>query len=169
MENMSQLGGNAMGYASGVMVGQNLGAGRPDRARESVQWGLVYIIGLQAMLGATLALFAPWVVRIFTSEPEVVTLGSVWLRFQVIAALFMCMSIVFQQSFNTAGDTLKPLLVTTFAVWAIEIPLAWLLVTQTSAGPLGVAGAAVVSMITRLALYVPLFLRSGWLKVRVLG
>ena len=169
MEMLSNLGTMGMGQASGIMVGQNLGAGRPDRARTAVGWALIYVVMFQIVLGTTIFAFPTFAVNIFTHEAGVVDLTSTWLRLQVFAAFFMALSNVFQQSYNTAGDTLVPLIVVFVGVWAVEIPLAWFLVHHTSIGVLGIGVAAIAAMGTRLLGYVPYFFYGRWLRIKVLA
>ncbi len=74
---------------------------------------------------------------------------------------------VFQQAYNTAGDTLAPMIVTLIAVWAIEIPLAWYL-THTSVGVLGVGFAGIAGMAFRVVCYVPYYFTGRWLRIKVI-
>jgi putative MATE family efflux protein len=169
MENVSQLGSNGMGYASGVMVGQNLGAKQPERAKEAIRWGVAYIMLIQAIVGTLLVIFAPQAIGFFTGEPEVVELGSAWLRLQVAAYTLLAVSTVFQQSYNTAGDTLAPLVVMFTCMWAVEIPLAWFIVHNTGIGPVGMAIASAIGMAARIALYVPYYYWGRWLRINVIN
>lgn len=168
MEMFANFGAMGLGQASGIMAGQNLGAHQPNRARQAVLWGLIYVLIVSVAVGIILVLFPSNFVRLFTSQPDVVALGSVWLRIQVLAALFMGTGMVFQQSFNIAGDTLAPMVVTLLALWGMELPMAWLLSSGTSLGPLGIGYASVIGMAARLLGYIPYFFWGRWLRVRVI-
>jgi putative MATE family efflux protein len=168
VENIAQLGSNGFGHSSGVMVGQNLGARQPDRARQSVRWGIVYVLVMQAVMGTVMAVFAPQVIRPFASDPEVVALGVVWLRLLVGMWMLLAVATVFQQSYNTAGDTWTPLVVTVGAAWLVEIPLSWFLLNHTGVGPTGLAFAATIGMAVRLACYVPYYFWGRWLRIQVI-
>ncbi len=163
--NFSAMG---LGQASGIMVGQNLGAGHPARARSAVRWALLYVTALGLFVVTLVMIFSHEIATFFTQQPDVVELTSVWLRIQAIAGLFMGASMVFQQSFNTAGDTLAPLAVTLLAVWGVELPVAWALSFPMNVGPLGIGYAAIVGMMVRLLCYFPYFLRGRWMRVRVI-
>ncbi|MBF8267019.1 MAG: hypothetical protein HW388_527 [Dehalococcoidia bacterium] len=168
MEMFSNFGSMGVGQAAGIMVGQNLGVQRADRARQSVGWALVYVSMLKAVITLLVMTFPAAIVMLFTREGEVVELASVWLRIQMIASIFMGLSMVFQQSYNTAGDTLAPMVVTMVAVFGIELPLAWVLSHTLGIGPLGVGYASIAGMGARLMCYVPYFFWGRWLKVKVI-
>lgn len=168
MEMFSNFGSMGLGQAAGILVGQNLGAGDPHRAKASIGWALVYVGIMKSVIGTLIFLFPVALVTIFTPQEDVVQLTSIWLRIQVLAAVFMGMSMVFQQSFNTAGDTVAPLVVTLVGVWGVELPLAWLLSHGAGVGPLGVGYAAIAGMAARLVCYVPYFYWGRWLRVKVI-
>jgi putative MATE family efflux protein len=166
-EMFANFGSMGIGQSSGIMAGQNLGAGRPDRARQAVIWGLVYVTGIIGALAAILLIFPGVIISFFTNNPEVIALSIDWLRIVAIGFIFMSLGMVFQQSFNTAGDTIAPMIFTLIALWGIELPLAWLLAYSLDIGPLGFAYARVLAMVSRLFLYVPYFFWGRWLRVRV--
>jgi len=168
VEMFANFGSMGVGLASGIMAGQNLGAGRPERARQSVAWGLIFVVILKAAVGTLLFLFPAPFVMIFTSQAEVVALTSVWLQILAVASLFLGIGAVFQQSFNMTGATLSVMLVTFFALIAIELPLAWLLSHGLGFGPLGLAWAHLVGMALRAICFVPLFFWGRWLRVKVI-
>lgn len=168
LEMLASFGGQGVGNAVGVMVGQNLGAQRPDRARQSVGWGLLYVAGAKVAVGAPLFLFPAAFVLIFTAQPAVVELASTWFRILVVGAFFMGFATVFQQTFNTAGDTITVMLVTLVTLVMVELPLAFGLSRVPEIGALGIAWAILVEMMARAAIFVPIYFHGRWLKVKVL-
>lgn len=168
MEMFANFGSMGLGQAAGILVGQNLGAGHPERAKQSIGWALLYVIVMKSFIGALIFAFPVLLVTIFTGEPEVVELTTVWLRIQVLAAILMGLAMIFQQSFNTAGDTMAPLLVTLVAVWGVELPVAWILAHGLGIGPLGVGYAAIAGMAMRLVGYVPYFYWGRWMRIKVI-
>ncbi|MBI2171820.1 MAG: MATE family efflux transporter [Chloroflexi bacterium] len=183
-ESLAQLGGGGLGQASGVLVGQNLGAGSPDRARKTVLWALGYVIALAGALTLLLIIFAPWVVRAFTRDPELIPLGVDWLRILALSVFCLGAGQVFAQSFNTAGATLIPMVVSLVSFWIIEVPLALMLTgtpipvglfgltvtfpTIAHWGQFGIAWAITIAMLIRALAFVPYFLGDGWLKKAVI-
>lgn len=167
MEMFANFGGMGVGQATGIMVGQNLGAKRPERARRSVLWGLGFVTAFKLLMAVPLVIFPTFVVMIFTKEPAVVSLTADWMRILALAAVFMGLGVVFQQAFNVAGDTVTVMIVT-LAVVAIEIPAAWLLSTPLGIGPLGIAWGNVIGMAIRAAVFVPIYLKGRWLERTVI-
>ncbi len=168
MEMLANFGSMGIGQAAGIMVGQNLGAGRPERARRAVAWALVYAAAMKLIVAAVLLLIPVLLVIPFTREAEVVSLTADWLRILGLAAVFMGIGMVFQQSFNVAGDTVTVMVVTLVALVIIELPAAWLLSHPLGIGPLGTAWANVIGMVLRAALFVPVFFWGRWLRIKVI-
>lgn len=166
-EMFANFGSMGIGQSSGILAGQNLGAGRPDRARQAVLWGLVYVTGIIGALASVLLIFPVAIISFFTNSPEVIALAVDWLRIVAIGFVFMSFGMVFQQSFNTAGDTIAPMIFTLIALWGMELPLAWLFAYSLDIGPLGFAYARVIAMASRLFLYVPYFFWGRWLRLKV--
>jgi putative MATE family efflux protein len=113
--------------ASATLVGQNLGAGKPDRAERSV-WvtGWVNMI-LLGVIGVILVLFPEFFIRLFIDNENVIKSGIQGLRIISIGFIAYGLGMVLVNSLNGAGDTSTPLKINLFAFWMVEIPLAWLL------------------------------------------
>ncbi len=167
LENFLNFGSMGVAQASGVMVGQSLGAGKPERVRKAVLWALVYANIVPGIVRLFLMLSPTIFVSIFASESEVINTTAKWLQIQVLAVFFLGMANVFVQSYNSAGDTFIPMIVTLIGVWAVEIPLAFVL-TQTEIGAIGILYAAVAGTAIRLVFFVPYFFNDRWLKIKVL-
>lgn len=113
--------------AAATLVGQNLGAGKPDRAEAAVwRTGLYNVIFLGG-IGVVFALFSEPVVRLFISDPAVVPLGAACLRIVSYGNVGYAYFMVMIQAFNGAGDTITPTIVNFFGFWLCEIPLAFFL------------------------------------------
>ena len=148
--------------AASTLVGQNLGAKKPDRAERSV-WitGWVNMI-LLGIIGLILVLFPETFIRFFINDENVIISGVLGLRIVSIGFIAYGLGMVLVNSFNGAGDTSTPLKINIFAFWLIEIPLAWLLAIKAGFNEKGVFIAIVVaeSLMTFIALIV--FRRGKW-------
>jgi putative MATE family efflux protein len=148
--------------ASSTLVGQNLGAKKPDRAEKAV-WvtGWVNMI-LLGIIGLILVLFPGFFIRIFIDNENVIKSGVLGLRIISIGFIAYGLGMVLVNSFNGAGDTSTPLKINIFAFWLVEIPLAWLLAIKAGFNEEGVFIAIVVaeSLMTLIAWLV--FRRGKW-------
>jgi putative MATE family efflux protein len=113
--------------AAATLVGQNLGAGKPDRAEAAVWRTGLYNMILLGSIGVFFILFAEPVVRLFIRDPFVVALGATCLRIVSYGNLGYAYFMVMMQAFNGAGDTITPTVVNFFGFWLFEIPLAYAL------------------------------------------
>jgi len=148
--------------ASATLVGQNLGAKKPDRAERAV-WvtGWVNMVLLGA-IGSILVLFPEPFIRLFIESENVIRTGILGLRIISIGFIAYGLGMVLVNSFNGAGDTSTPLKINIFAFWFVEIPLAWLLAIKAGFNEEGVFIAIVVaeSLMTLIAWLV--FRRGKW-------
>jgi putative MATE family efflux protein len=153
--------------AAATLVGQNLGAGKPDRA-EAAAWkaGLYNTICL-GTVGLVFLLFAPQLIAVFTQDPEVALYGTRSLRIIAAGFLFYGYGMTLTASFNGAGDTRTPTLIHLVCLWMWEIPLAWALAYPFGFGPTGVFIAVSVAFSTLAFVSSWLFSKGTWKTRRV--
>jgi len=156
-----------MANAAATLVGQNLGARRPDRAEQAVWRAAFYNVLFLGGVGVVFVVFAHGIVRLFTSEPTVLAYGAGCLRTVAAGFLFYAYGMVVSQSFNGAGDTRTPTLINLFCFWLWEIPLAYVLARPLGFGPPGVFLAITVGFSTFAVVAVLLFRRGRWKAVVV--
>ena len=152
--------------AAATMVGQGLGAGKPDRAQHAVWKACQYNFAFLGILGVIFVLMAHPILRIFTSDPEVLRHGVVGLRIVAAGFPIFALGMVLTQSFNGASDTWTPTWINLGVFWALEIPLAYVLAHPLGLGPAGVFLAVSIAF-TVLALVSGLIFRQGRWKTRV--
>ncbi len=155
-----------MSNAAATLVGQNLGAKKPDRAEKSVWISAIINMIFLAGVGVIFITFSEFLVRIFTSEPEVVSIGAKCLRVISYGYLFYAYGMIMIQAFNGAGDTATPTKINFFCFWLFEIPLAYALALQLGFDELGVYVAIVLAESLLGVVGVILFRRGKW-KERV--
>jgi Na+-driven multidrug efflux pump len=153
--------------AAATLVGQNLGAGHPERAEKAVWRTGLYNVAFLGSLGVVFILFAEPIVRLFTHDPEVVPLGAACLRIVSYGNLGYAYFMVMMQAFNGAGDTITPTIVNFFGFWLFEIPLAyWLAIPlhMKSNGPFFSIAIAETAMAAVSAI---LFKQGRWKKQKI--
>jgi putative MATE family efflux protein len=153
--------------AAATMVGQALGARKPERAEQAVWTAGRYGMWFLGAVGVAFVLFASQIVAIFTSEPDVARYATATLRTVALGFPFYAYGMVLTQSFNGAGDTTTPTYINLFVFWLFEIPLAWLLARALGFGPQGVFAAATAAFCSLAVVSAVLFRRGGWKTRRV--
>ena len=151
-----------MSNAAATLVGQNLGAEKPERARRSV-WIAGYINTVFLGVIALIFILVPEpIIGIFNGEASVVRAGVDALRYISFGYLFYAMGMVMEQAFNGAGDTRTPTVINLFCFWLFEIPLAYALAMHTGMGASGVFLAITLAESLAGAVSMLLFLRGKW-------
>ncbi|CAN5856476.1 MATE family efflux transporter [soil metagenome] len=148
--------------AAATLVGQNLGAGKPERAESSV-WKAAFVNA--AVLGAVSLIFLFFsnaIVGIFTDEPRVLAYGTDCLHIVAYGFVFYAFGMVLESSFNGAGDTWTPTYLNLFIFWLFEIPLAYLLAYRFGFDVNGVFWAITIAFSVLAIVSALLFKRGKW-------
>ena len=153
--------------AAATMVGQNLGAKKPDRSERSVYVAAFYNMIFLGSVGVLFVLFAPQLIRLFTSDPAVLPMGIACLRIVSYGFLFYAVGMVMTQALNGAGDTWTPTRINFFVFWLFEIPLAWFLSHRAGMGPQGVFAALAIAFSTLAVVSSLVFRRGRWKEKKV--
>ena len=148
--------------AAATMVGQALGAGRPERGERAVWKAALYNLYFLGAAGITFILFAHPIAHVFTKDPAVASIAADCLRIISYGYLFYAYGMVLTNSFNGAGDTWTPTWLNLFCFWLWEVPLAWLLARHFNLGPQGVAWAVTIAFSTLAVASAILFRRGRW-------
>lgn len=148
--------------AAATLVGQNLGAGKPERAERAVWLTGVWNMFFMALVTAVFLLFGPEIVGIFTDDPAVKPIGIDCLRIISYGYIFYAWGMVTVQAFNGAGDTVTPTWINFFCFWMFQIPFAYILATYTAIGPAGVFWAIALAYSLSAVVGVLLFRRGKW-------
>jgi len=153
--------------AAATLVGQNLGAKKPDRA-ERAAWkaGGVSAVFL-GTIGLVFIAFAPQTVGIFTSDPVVLAHGVHGLRIISAGFAFYAYGMTFTQSLNGAGATWAPTWLNLLCFWAFELPLAWVLSVHAGMGPTGAFIACFAAFSLLAVASGAVFRRGHWKTVAV--
>lgn len=158
-----------MSNAVATLVGQNLGAKRPDRAEQSVKITARYNAVFMAFVTLVFLFFAYPLVSFFipATQPEEIRYAVLALQIISSGYIFYGMGMVMTQAFNGAGDTKTPTWVYFFGFWVFQIPFAYLLHTYTSIGVKGIFLAVpLAETLMALTVFV-LFRRGKWKTIKV--
>jgi Na+-driven multidrug efflux pump len=143
-------------------VGQNLGAGKPERAEQAVWKAGLYNMIFLGMLGTVFVIFAGPIIRSFTSEVHVVNFGQSCLRTVSLGFLFYAYGMVMSQAFNGAGAVWTPTFINLFCFWLWQLPLAYLLAHRLDLGPPGLFAAITIAWSTYAVVSAAIFKRGAW-------
>ncbi len=148
--------------AAATLVGQNLGAGQPERAQRSAWICVRYNVTFMLLIALTFLAFAPNLVSIFTQDSAVAKYAVLCLRTLSFGYCVYGLGMVLMQALNGAGDTRTPTVLNFFAFWLLQIPLAWWLSTGLELGPWGVFMAVPIAEFFLAAGAVWAFRRGRW-------
>ena len=156
-----------MANASATLVGQNLGAGQPDRAEKSVWraglWNMIFL-GLITVIFFSLA---NTILKFFTTDPVVLYHGIQCLQIVSLGYVFYAYGMVINQSFNGAGDTRTPTIISFFGFWVLQIPIAYALAKYFEVGPVGVYAAISIAESLMAVVGIYIFRKGKWKLVKV--
>jgi len=160
MEMFIVIPGMAVGNSAGVLVGQNLGAGQPERAEKSVWLAVSVVEAFMIVISTVILLWAESIMGIFTTDPGLVELGSIF--FRIATAGYLVIAFV-----AGAGDTIPTMVISIVAIWAVQLPLAFLLPRVTDLGVYGLRWAIVAATVAAAIAYVVYFKLGRWKYKRV--
>ena len=148
--------------AAATLVGQNLGAKKPERAERSVWITGFANMAFLAVVSIVYISMNESLVRIFTNEPGVVAAGAECLLIVSFGYIFFAWGLVMPQAFNGAGDTMTPTKINFFCFWLLEIPLAYGLAISMGLKTTGVYWSILVAESTAGLVAIWLFRQGKW-------
>ncbi len=164
---LSFMPGFGFGMAATTMTGQSIGAQRPELAKKATVVAVRMAILWMSTMGVVLVIFGPQIMRLFSNDPEIVSVGTVALRVIALSQPFQALAQVYAGSLRGAGDTRFPMFATGTSVWLIRLPFGWLFGVVLGLGLPGVYISNVLDGAVRgIAMY--LRFRAGkWTNLRV--
>lgn len=152
--------------AVATLVGQNLGAGNPDRAETTVwtagKYNMYFLFGVSILF----FIIAEWIIGIFSKDPVVLDYGVSALKILCASYIFFAYQMIIGQAFNGAGDTRTPTIMNFISCWLIQIPLAYVLAITLDIRVPGVYWAIAISSAILAAMSIYLFRKGNW-KLKV--
>ncbi|MCS7152241.1 MAG: MATE family efflux transporter [Endomicrobia bacterium] len=154
--------GFGFGAAASTMVGQNLGAKNPKRAKESTLKSVYYYLIFNLVAGILVFIFAKQLAFVFNTEEEFVRTVSVYFRYITIASVFTTFGVVFSQSLQGAGETVIPMFSTFLSLYIIQIPVAYILSNYLGFKEVGIWIAHVVGNFVNAFVVSLIFFYGNW-------
>lgn len=155
------MAGYGIQDASIALIGQAVGAHRRDMAKRFAWLCTMMGMGIMALSGAGLWLFAPALMGIFTADAAVIALGAQVLRIEAFAEPMFGASIVASGAMQGAGDSTGCFVLNLFSMWGVRLTLAFLLAPRL--GLVGVWAAMCIELCIRGALFLIRLARGKWL------
>jgi len=153
--------------AAATLVGQNLGARKPERSERAVWMAGVYNMVFLAGVAVCFFSAARPLVGLFTTDAAVAPVAITCLRYVSLGYPFYAWGMIMEQAFNGAGDTATPTWMNFFCYWLLQIPLAWLLAEWAGLGPRGVYLAICIAESVLALVGIVWFRRGTWKLAKV--
>jgi Na+-driven multidrug efflux pump len=156
-----------MSNAAATLVGQNLGAGKPERAEQSVWKTGKYNAWFMGLVSIGYLIFAPTILGWFNDVPAVVENGALCLRVIAAGYIFYAYGMVVTQAFNGSGDTRTPTRINLVAFWLFQLPFAYFAAKVLDYGPIGVFLAITLAEVLLTVLALLAFRKGKWKSFQV--
>jgi putative MATE family efflux protein len=157
----------SFGSGAGVLVGQNLGAKKPDRAEKSAWLGVWFVQSIIAVAIVVMLIWTPPVARIFSNDPTLEATTVQFIRIATAGWVFMGFMFVLMNSLQSAGDTIYPMIVTIVTTWILMILPCYLISKYTNAGIIGIRWILSANVFTGALANVIYFRTGKWKTKRV--
>ena len=164
---LSFMPGFAFGIAASALTGQALGAERPDRARRATWFAVRSALLWMGSLAMLFFAGGPWLVRLFTGDPEIVRVGAEALRVLALGQPFFAFSMVLAGALRGAGDTRFPMLVSGLSMWVVRLPLAWWFALGLGWGLPGAFASFALGSAIEAAIIAWRYRRGYWASIKV--
>jgi len=152
----------ALANATGVMVGQNLGAGKPQRSERAAYIAAGAIAVIATLLILVISLSASHILKIFNRETEVIKAGPNLMRILGIGHIFFTLNLAMEMGLTGAADTVSPMVISIIILWLVQLPLIYLLSRVMGLGTTGIWIALVISPVIQCAVTTLRFRQGRW-------
>jgi len=154
--------GFGLGNAGGTLVGQNLGARKPDRAEQSAWWVSAYAAVYMVVAAGFLFFMAEPLVKLFDPTPEVVTIGTECTRVIAFSMIGSAVGVVLARGFDGAGNTVPAMVINLLSLWALEVPFAYGFSRWLDMGTTGIWWGRVIANLANGLFFMIWFRRGRW-------
>ncbi len=167
VEAFSFMPGYGIAVAAATMVGQHLGAGKPEHARISAYEANRFAVVLMAGMGLVFFFFPYALLRAFTSDPEVIRYGILYMKIVAFAQVPLAVTMVAGGSLRGAGDTGFIMFATIAGMWFVRLPIAGLLAAVFHADIRFVWSVMILDWLVRMSLLLWRYRKESWGKLEI--
>ena len=153
----------SIGTAVSVISGQNIGTKKYNRVRHTFRWGFILSVTISVFFAVFYLIIPRTLLSVFVSDPEVVSIGAVYLRIIGPAGIFSAIDLVSNEVINGAGYTLMTLIFTLVSLGAVRVPAA-IFLSKTALGIAGVWTGIVISLVSTMTLSLIWYFSGRWEK-----
>jgi putative MATE family efflux protein len=154
--------GLGLGTGVGVMTGQNLGANQVKRVSKTAWVAVGFVQAFMVICCVIILIWAEGILGIFTQDRSVVEMGAMFLRISTSAYFVMSISQIMQSCVSGAGDTVPIMVISIAVIWAVQLPLAFLLSRITGLEVFGIRWAMAAGMGFSTIAYLIYYLSGKW-------
>ncbi|MFC1991633.1 MATE family efflux transporter [Chloroflexota bacterium] len=158
---------SGLGQGSGVLAGQNLGAGQPKRAEKTAWLAAAMFTAFMSISSIIVWFWAENIVCIFNTESGLIGITSIFLKINIVSYMVFGLEMVLMNCLNNIGDTMIPMITTLVTMWLIQTPLAYYLPRVTNLGVYGVRWAIIIAEVGRAVTYTIYFKTGRWQRKKV--
>jgi putative MATE family efflux protein len=167
IEAISFMPGVAFGTGAMTLVGQNLGAGKPGRAKKNGLTATWIATIIMSCVGLLFYIFAEQIIDLFTESVDVIVIGGDYLRIMAYSQPFLALAMVFSGGLRGAGDTKTPLIYTIIHSWLVRIPSIYVLGFMLNLQTTGIWWAMTLSTVTQGLATWWKFQQGDWQKIEL--
>lgn len=162
LELVALMPGFGIATATAVIVGQNLGARKPERAEEGVRISAFMNGGFMALVGAVFYFAGAAIIEVFDPSGASTEIGVSYMQTVAPFYVFVAVAVILGFALNGAGDTKRPMYATLVSMALFQIPLAWILPDLLGIGILGVWLAVVFGAILQAGILFSMYRGGAW-------
>jgi putative MATE family efflux protein len=170
VESMTFMPAYGFAVAGSAVVGQNLGAGHPERADAGFRECARLSMWLMSAVGVAFFFLGAPLVRLFVRGPgseDTVSMAALCLGISAFEQPFMALAMALGGALRGAGDTRSPVLVGLLGVWGVRVPLAWALARPAGLGLNGIWITMIADWAVRTAVFSVLYRKGSWKTIRL--
>jgi Na+-driven multidrug efflux pump len=156
-----------LGNGAGTLVGQNLGAHKPERAERSAWWVSGYATVYMIVVVAFLFVFSRPLIGLFDPTPQVVNIGAECLRIVAPSMIPVVAGVVLARGFDGAGDTVPAMVVNLLTLWGMEAPFAYGFAQWLGLGVTGIWWGRLIANVGNGLLFALWFRLGRWKRREV--